>query len=109
MGGQLLASGVILLSVYQDMGLGARVGAGLGFFMAIASSVSALVTALQANLSGAAASCAVVVCSETLLILRWCGSVRSLHQRDRASGPNWTDAGNLAQQFRGFMFPAFRQ
>ena len=34
--------------------------------------------------------------------------VRSLHQREQAGGPNRTDAGNLAQQFRGFMFPALR-
>src|ERR1039458_2621691 len=35
--------------------------------------------------------------------------VRGLHQRDQAGGPNRTDAGNLAQQFRGFMFPALGQ
>ena len=35
--------------------------------------------------------------------------VRRLHQRDQAGGPNRTDAGNLAQQFRGFVFPALRQ
>ena len=33
-------------------------------------------------------------------------AVRSLYQRDQAGGSNRTDAGNLAQQFRGFMFPA---
>ena len=32
-----------------------------------------------------------------------------LHQRDQAGGSNRTDAGNLAQQFRGFMFPALCQ
>jgi hypothetical protein len=34
--------------------------------------------------------------------------VRGLHQRQQAGGPNWTDARNLPQQFRGFMFPALR-
>ena len=35
--------------------------------------------------------------------------VRGLHQRDQAGGSNRTDAGNLTQQFRSFMFPALRQ
>src|SRR5271157_4716367 len=35
--------------------------------------------------------------------------VRSLHQRDQSRRPNRTDAGNLAQQFRGSMFPALCQ
>jgi len=35
--------------------------------------------------------------------------VRSLHQREQAGGSNRTDAGNLAQQFRSFVFPALRQ
>src|ERR1022692_4113217 len=35
--------------------------------------------------------------------------VRGLHQRDQAGGSNRTDAGNLAQQFRGLMFPALGQ
>jgi len=34
--------------------------------------------------------------------------VRNLHQREQAGGPNRPDAGNLAQQFRGSMFSAFR-
>ena len=70
-GGQLLASGVLLLSGYQDIGLRARMGAVFGFFMAVAFSISALVTAIRANLWGAAAICAVVLCSETWLIVRW--------------------------------------
>jgi hypothetical protein len=70
-GGQLLASGVLLLSGYQDIGLRTRVGAAFGFFMALAFGISALVTAMRANLSYAAAICAVVLCSEILLILRW--------------------------------------
>jgi hypothetical protein len=70
-GGQLLASGVLLLSGYQDMGLRARTGATFGFFMAIAFGISALVTALRANFSYAAVICAMVLCSETFLILRW--------------------------------------
>ena len=70
-GGQLLASGVLLLSGYQDIGLSARMGAAFGFFMAIAFGISALITAIRANLSYAVAICAVVLCSETFLILRW--------------------------------------
>src|SRR5262252_4848484 len=35
--------------------------------------------------------------------------VWGLHQRDQACGSNRTDAGNLTQQFRGFVFPALRQ
>ena len=70
-GGQLLASGVFLLSGYQDIGLSARMGAAFGFFMAIAFGISALITAIRVNLSYAAAICAVVLCSETFLIVRW--------------------------------------
>jgi hypothetical protein len=70
-GGQLLASGVLLLSGHQDIGLRARMGAAFGFFMAIAFGISALITALRANLSYAAVICAMVLCSETLLIVRW--------------------------------------
>jgi hypothetical protein len=69
-GGQLLASGVLLLSGYQDLGLRSRMGAAFWFFMAIAFGISALVTAIRANLSYATAICVVVLCSETLLILR---------------------------------------
>jgi hypothetical protein len=36
-------------------------------------------------------------------------AVWSLHQGNQTGGSNRTDAGNLAQQFRGFMFPALRQ
>jgi hypothetical protein len=39
--------------------------------MAIAFGISALVTAIRANLRYAAAICALVLCSEILLILRW--------------------------------------
>src|ERR1700674_1488146 len=35
--------------------------------------------------------------------------VRGLHQPDQSGGANRTDAGNLAQQFRGLMFPALGQ
>ncbi len=69
--GQLLASGVLLLSGHQDLKLRPRMSAGFWFFMAIACGISALVTAIRANLSYAAAICAVVLCSETLLILCW--------------------------------------
>ena len=70
-GGQLLASGVLLLSGHQDIGLRARMGAGFGLFIAIAFAISALLTAIRANLWYAAAICAVVLFSETLLILHW--------------------------------------
>lgn len=70
-GGQLLASGVLLLSGYQDIGLRARMGAAFWFFMAIAFGISALVTAMRGNLSYVAVICALVLCSETFLILRW--------------------------------------
>lgn len=53
-GGQLLASGVLLLSGYQDIGLRTRVGAAFGFFMAVAFGISALITAARANLAYAA-------------------------------------------------------
>src|SRR3984893_4431096 len=35
--------------------------------------------------------------------------VRGLHQPDQTGGSNRTDAGNLAQQFRGLMFPTLGQ
>jgi hypothetical protein len=70
-GGQLLASGVLLLSGHQDIGLRARMGAAFGFFMALAFGISALITAIRANLSYAAAIWALVPCSEIFLILRW--------------------------------------
>ncbi len=70
LGGQLLVSLLALLSGYQDLGLRARMGAAFGFFMAMAFGISALVTAIRANLRWAAAICAVVLCSETWLILR---------------------------------------
>jgi uncharacterized membrane protein len=70
-GGQLLASGVLLLSGYQDMGFRRRGGAQFWFLMALAFAISALVTAARARLSGGTAICAVVLCLEILLILRW--------------------------------------
>jgi hypothetical protein len=70
-GGQLLASGVLLLSGYQDIGLRTRIGAAFGFFVAIAFGISALVTAIRANLSYAPLICAMVLCIETFLIRRW--------------------------------------
>ena len=70
-GGQLLASALLLLSGYQDLGLRAPMGAAYRFFMAIAFGISALVFAIRANLSYAAVICAVVLCFEILLILRW--------------------------------------
>ncbi len=69
-GGQLLASGMLLLSGYQDIGLRARIGAAFGFFMALAFGISALGTAVWARLWGGTAICAVVLCFETRLILR---------------------------------------
>jgi len=71
LGGLLLTSAVIMVSVHQDLGLRVWIGAVLGFFMAIAFGISALVTAIRANLRGGAAICAVVLCCELFLILRW--------------------------------------
>jgi len=71
LGGQLLASGVLLISGYQDVRLRARTGAAFWFFMALAFGTSALATAIWTKLWGGAAICAVVLCVETLLILRW--------------------------------------
>jgi len=70
-GGLLLTSAVITVSVHQDLRLRVWIGAVVGFFMAIAFGVSALVTAIRGNLRGGAAICAVVLCCEILLILRW--------------------------------------
>jgi hypothetical protein len=69
-GGQLLASGVLLASGYQDMGLRTRIGAAFGFFMALAFGISALVTAMRAEVWGGAAICVVVLFFESWLILR---------------------------------------
>jgi hypothetical protein len=62
---------VFLLNSHQDMRLRARVAATFSVFITTAFGISALVTAIQVNLSHAAAICAVVLSSETLLILRW--------------------------------------
>ena len=70
-GGQLLASGVLLLSGYQDIGLRARIGAGFGFFMALAFGISALATAMWTRVWGGVAICVVVLCFESWLVLRW--------------------------------------
>ena len=70
--GQLLASGVLLLSGHQDIGLRVRIGAAFGFFLAIAFGISALLTAIRGNLPYAAAICVAVFFSESLLILLWC-------------------------------------
>jgi len=70
-GGQLIASGVLLLSGYQDMGLRARIGGFYWFFMAFAFAISALGTAIWASLWAGAAICAVVLCFETWLVRRW--------------------------------------
>ncbi len=69
--GQLLASGVLLVSGYQDMGLRARIGATFWFFMALAFATSALATAFAARLWGGVALCAAALSLETWLILRW--------------------------------------
>jgi hypothetical protein len=70
-GGQLLASLVLLLSGYQDIGLRARFGAAFGFFMALAFGISAFDTAAWARLWAGTTLCAVVLCFEAWLILRW--------------------------------------
>jgi hypothetical protein len=69
-GGQLLASGVLLVSGYQDMGSRALIGAAFGFFMAVAFGISALVTAVRADVWGGAAICVLVLCLESWLIRR---------------------------------------
>ncbi len=70
-GGLLLTSAVIMLSVHQDLGLKAWIGAFLGFFMSLVFGISALVEAIRVNVRGGAAICAAVLCCEVLLILRW--------------------------------------
>lgn len=70
-GGQLLASGVLVVSGYQDIGLRARIGAGFWFFMALAFGVSALATATRAKIWDGAAICLVALCFESWLVLRW--------------------------------------
>jgi len=69
--GQLLTSAVILLSVKQDLGLRAYIGAAFGILMAITFGISAVVTAIDLKLRGGATICAVVLCVEVLLILCW--------------------------------------
>lgn len=71
MAGQLLVSGLASLSVCQDIGLRARVGATFWFLIAMAFGISALITATQSNIRYAPAVCIVVLCSEILLILHW--------------------------------------
>jgi hypothetical protein len=46
-GGLLLTSAVIMVSVHQDLRLRVWIGAFFGFFMAIAFGISALVTAIR--------------------------------------------------------------
>lgn len=70
-GGLLLTSAVIMLSVHQDLGLKVWISAFLGFFMALVFGIFALVEAIRVNLRGGAAICAMVLCCEILLILRW--------------------------------------
>jgi len=79
-GGQLAVSGLAVASGYQDLGLRARIGAAFSFFIAIAFGISALVTAIRANFPSGAAICAVVLCCETYLILRW--MLRQLNKRN---------------------------
>jgi len=81
-GGQLLTSVVIVLSVRQDLGSRARIGAALGSFMAIVFCISALVTAIRVNLRGGAVICAVVLGLETWLILWWI-----LHRQSKRNSP----------------------
>ncbi|MGB6676311.1 MAG: hypothetical protein WBE44_06455 [Terriglobales bacterium] len=69
--GQLLASGVLLASGYQDMWLRTRIGAAFGFFMALSFGISALVTAIRAGVWGGAAICVAALCLESWLISRW--------------------------------------
>lgn len=70
-GGQLLASCVLLLCGHQDIRSSNRIGAGFWFYMALALGISALVTAIRAKIWFGAAICVVALCFETWLILRW--------------------------------------
>lgn len=70
-GGQLLASGVLLLSGLQDLGLRARIGAAFVFFMAVAFGLSALHTAVRADIRYGVVICAVTLVFEACLTLRW--------------------------------------
>jgi hypothetical protein len=77
-GGQLLASAVLLLSGHQDLPRkGARftvlmaLGADFWFFMALAFSISALGTAIWMKLWVGVAICAVVLCFESWLVQHW--------------------------------------
>ncbi len=69
--GQLLVSGLALVSAGQDLGLRIRLGAAFSFLMAIAFGISALFTAIRSNIRYAPAICLVVLCAETLVMLRW--------------------------------------
>ena len=71
LGWQLLASGVLLLCGHQALGSRSRMGATFWFFLAIAWAISALRTGIRANSRCAAAICALVLCSEICLIVRW--------------------------------------
>src|SRR6202795_2470697 len=70
-GGLLLTSAAIMVSVHQDLRQRVWIGGFFGFFMAIAFGVSALVTVIRVNFRGVAAVCAVLLCCEILLILHW--------------------------------------
>ena len=70
-GGQLIASGVMLVCGYQDIGMRARIGAVFWFFMALVFGISALANSIWAKVWGGVAICAVVLCLETWLIRRW--------------------------------------
>ncbi len=71
-GGQLLASGVLMLNGYQDTQLRVHIGSAFGFFMALAFGISALVTALRAGLWAGAALSVAALCLEAWLIGRRC-------------------------------------
>ena len=77
MAGQLLVSGLAVLSVCQDLGLRIRLGAVFWLLIALAFGISALVTAILSNLRFAPAICVVVLCAEALLILRWATKKKS--------------------------------
>ena len=71
MSGQLLVSGLAVLSVCQDIGRRMYPGAFFWFLIAGAFGISALAKAIRSNIPYAPAICIVVLCAETLLILRW--------------------------------------
>jgi len=71
MAGQLLVSGLAVLSACQDIGRRMHPGAVFWFLIAVAFGISALTTAIRSNLPLAPAICVLVLCSEALMTVLW--------------------------------------